>query len=96
MLSSTASYNMMMTMIKPILVAVLALVAQVQGAAVGDKMAVEGYVMDQYCLDLGVLMDNPTVRSLEGPDVHCTRQQDEFACRDTCDTHSHACSDSIL
>ena len=66
----------MMIAVKPtsLLLAVasaLIVVAQVQGAAVGDKMAVEGYVMDQYCLDLGVLMDNPTIRSLEGPDVHC-------------------------
>jgi uncharacterized protein YcfL len=39
--------------------------------AVGDTITVEGYVMDQYCLDLGVLMDKPSIVSLKGPDQHC-------------------------
>jgi hypothetical protein len=39
--------------------------------SVGHNVTVEGYVMDQYCLDLGVLMDKPDIVSLVGADQHC-------------------------
>lgn len=38
--------------------------------SVGDTYCVEGYVMDYYCIELGSLLDNPSVRTLEGPDEH--------------------------
>ena len=37
-------------------------------------VCVEGFVMDKYCIDLGVLLDNRAVRTLENPEkhsVHC-------------------------
>lgn len=43
---------------------------------VGDEICVGGFVMDTFCIELGVLFDNPSVRTL-GPDgptrhsVHC-------------------------
>lgn len=42
--------------------------------SVGERGCIEGFVMDYYCLELGYLLDNPTVDPLEGPDrhsVHC-------------------------
>lgn len=36
----------------------------------GDEVCVEGLVMDKYCIDLGVLLDNQSVRTLEGPHLH--------------------------
>jgi hypothetical protein len=39
-------------------------------ANVGDTVCVEGYPMDYYCIKEGFLVDNPTVVSLEGPNVH--------------------------
>jgi hypothetical protein len=30
----------------------------------------EGYVMDYKCIELGTLVDNPTLVSLQNPDVH--------------------------
>lgn len=43
---------------------------------VGDEICVGGYIMDTFCIELGVLFDNPGIRTL-GPDgpsshsVHC-------------------------
>jgi len=40
----------------------------------GDIICVEGYVMDFFCINRGTLLDNPSVRTLEGPgehSVHC-------------------------
>jgi len=40
----------------------------------GDVVCAEGYVMDQFCIDRGTLLDNPSVRTLEQPfrhTVHC-------------------------
>ena len=54
-----------------VLAVMLGMVGAQQELAVGDKIAIEGFVMDQYCIDLGVLMDMPSIRSLEGPDQHC-------------------------
>lgn len=33
-------------------------------------LSVEGYVMDQTCIELGNLIDNPSVKTLENPGVH--------------------------
>ena len=41
---------------------------------VGDVICVEGYVMDYFCIANVVLLDNPGVKTLNGPDqhsVHC-------------------------
>jgi hypothetical protein len=40
------------------------------GLQVGDNVCVEGFVMDSFCIELGTLMDNPSVVTLEGPDQH--------------------------
>jgi len=32
--------------------------------------SVEGYIMDYFCIDRGTLLDNPSVRTLEGPGEH--------------------------
>lgn len=44
---------------------------------VGDTICVEGYLMDSLCIDLGTLVDNPTVATLsvaqEGPIVHSVK-----------------------
>ncbi|RHX99429.1 hypothetical protein DYB36_013816 [Aphanomyces astaci] len=39
-------------------------------SAEGKTVTATGFVMDNYCIDLGNLMDNPTVKTLEGPEVH--------------------------
>ncbi|RHY97376.1 hypothetical protein DYB31_015420 [Aphanomyces astaci] len=39
-------------------------------SAQGKNVTATGFVMDNYCIDLGKLMDNPTVKTLEGPEVH--------------------------
>ncbi|RHY35889.1 hypothetical protein DYB34_014171, partial [Aphanomyces astaci] len=39
-------------------------------SAQGKNVTATGFVMDNYCIDLGNLMDNPTVKTLEGPEVH--------------------------
>ena len=40
------------------------------GLEVGMTACVEGFVMDFFCIDRGTLFDNPSVVTLEGPDVH--------------------------
>ncbi|OEU12494.1 hypothetical protein FRACYDRAFT_191288, partial [Fragilariopsis cylindrus CCMP1102] len=37
---------------------------------VGDNICVEGYVMDLFCINRGTLLDNPSVRTLENPELH--------------------------
>src|SRR3569832_2019332 len=37
---------------------------------IGDSGCVVGYVMDRYCVDRGTLFDNPTVVTLQEPQVH--------------------------
>jgi len=42
--------------------------------AVGDTICTEGFVMDFFCINRGTLLDNPSVRTLVGPEkhsVHC-------------------------
>lgn len=36
----------------------------------GDTICVEGFVMDFFCINRGTLLDRPSVRTLEGPDLH--------------------------
>jgi hypothetical protein len=36
----------------------------------GGQHSVEGYIMDEFCISLGTLLDNPSVRTLENPGVH--------------------------
>ena len=40
----------------------------------GDQVCVEGFIMDNFCIDLGVLLDNNSVQTLRNPErhsVHC-------------------------
>ncbi|ETV92852.1 hypothetical protein H310_13043 [Aphanomyces invadans] len=57
-----------------IVAAVVALAAQTSVAqactARGENVTVSGFVMDNLCISLGTLLDNPTVLTLKGPDVH--------------------------
>ncbi len=42
--------------------------------AAGDTICTEGFVMDFFCINRGTLLDNPSVRTLVGPEkhsVHC-------------------------
>jgi len=48
----------------------LSLFATHRAQEVGDSVCVEGYVMDNYCIERGTLFDNPTVNTLENPGVH--------------------------
>ena len=56
---------------------VLLLVASIAswgGAKAAREVCVEGFVMDKYCVELGVLLDNKDVKTLENPgrhSVHC-------------------------
>lgn len=45
-----------------------------------------GYVMDTYCIDLGVLLDNPDVATLQGPEKHSIH----------CLVDPSVCADSIV
>jgi hypothetical protein len=45
-------------------------VAQQSGVQVGDTVTAEGFIMDYFCIFDEVLLDNPSVRTLEGPDQH--------------------------
>ncbi|KAL7483044.1 hypothetical protein ACHAW6_008695 [Cyclotella cf. meneghiniana] len=37
---------------------------------VGDEICITGYVVDNFCIELGNLLDNPSVKTLEHPEVH--------------------------
>lgn len=37
---------------------------------VGDTICAEGFVMDTFCIDRGTLLDNPSVVTLENPELH--------------------------
>jgi hypothetical protein len=41
-----------------------------QALEVGEQFCVEGFVMDFYCINRGTLLDNQSVRTLVGPDLH--------------------------
>ncbi|RHY15409.1 hypothetical protein DYB37_007605 [Aphanomyces astaci] len=53
-------------------VAVLAHDATAQAACstTGRSVTVSGFVMDNFCIQRGTLLDNPDVKTLEGPDAH--------------------------
>ncbi|KAL7541591.1 hypothetical protein ACHAWF_006979 [Thalassiosira exigua] len=42
----------------------------VQSVMVGDEVCITGYVMDRFCIDLGYLLDNSDVVTLEHPEEH--------------------------
>jgi len=44
--------------------------ATVEAIAVGDDVCMTGYIMDIFCIELGVLLDNPQITTLEGPENH--------------------------
>ena len=47
---------------------------QEQDVTIGSEVCTEGYIMDEFCITLGTLLDNDKVVTLEGPDqhsVHC-------------------------
>jgi len=57
-----------------LLVALSCLLGRSEALQAGDTVCVEGYVMDFFCINRGTLLDNPSVRTLEGPgehSVHC-------------------------
>jgi len=39
---------------------------------VGDEVCITNYIMDKLCINLGYLLDNPSVPTLEGPEKHST------------------------
>jgi len=43
-----------------------------KSVSIGDEVCVTGYIMDGFCIESGVLMDNTSVNSLsaEGPPAH--------------------------
>ncbi|CAB9528213.1 expressed unknown protein [Seminavis robusta] len=44
--------------------------AQLPGHSVGDEVCVAGYVMDNFCIARGTLLDNPTIETLRNPEAH--------------------------
>mmetsp|Transcript_5267 Transcript_5267/g.9346 ORF Transcript_5267/g.9346 Transcript_5267/m.9346 type:complete len:1208 (+) Transcript_5267:170-3793(+) len=44
--------------------------ANAQTYMVGDTVAHEGYVMDRYCIEQGVFLDQPDVATLPNPNLH--------------------------
>jgi hypothetical protein len=44
--------------------------AVVDAIEVGDKVCITGYIMDIYCIQLGYLLDNPNITTLEEPENH--------------------------
>jgi len=44
--------------------------AVVDAIAVGDDVCMTGYIMDIFCIELGVLLDNRQITTLEGPENH--------------------------
>ncbi|CAB9524047.1 Similarities with uniprot P08640 Saccharomyces cerevisiae YIR019c STA1 [Seminavis robusta] len=66
-----------MTKISSLLLSAAALIAAssfVTGQSEGDIICVEGYIMDNFCIERGTLLDDSTARTLEEPEkhtVHC-------------------------
>ena len=44
--------------------------AVVGAIEVGDQICVTGYIMDIFCIDLGYLLDNPQITTLNEPENH--------------------------
>lgn len=44
--------------------------AVVEAIAVGDNVCMTGYIMDIFCIELGVLLDNPKITTLKEPENH--------------------------
>ena len=38
--------------------------------AVGDEISVEGFIMDNFCIERGTLLDAPSIMTLEQPNLH--------------------------
>eukprot|EP00804_Cyclotella_cryptica_P011832 CCRYP_015358-RA/>CCRYP_015358-RA protein AED:0.09 eAED:-0.09 QI:0/-1/0/1/-1/1/1/0/223 len=57
-----------------------------QGASavkVGDEVCITGYVVDNFCIELGNFLDNPSVKTLEHPEEHSFHcLLDVESCRD--------------
>ena len=66
------SFNMETRSSLQIIVLVIALASLVPAvmAQSSKEVCIEGYVMDKYCIDLGVLLDNRAVKTLENPELH--------------------------
>jgi hypothetical protein len=69
--SSEIDQKFLSKMKASILLAILP-VAYSQCTATGKSVTVEGYIMDNFCIERGVLFDNPSVSTLssQGPLVH--------------------------
>jgi len=44
--------------------------AQIANLRVGDEICAEGFVLDTFCIERNTLLDNPSVFSLERPELH--------------------------
>jgi hypothetical protein len=50
---------------------------------VGDEVCMTGYVVDNFCIELGTFLDNPSVKTLEHPEEHSFHcLLDVESCRD--------------
>lgn len=50
---------------------------------VGDEVCITGYIVDNFCIELGNFLDNPSVRTLEHPEEHSFHcLLDVESCRD--------------
>ena len=50
------------------------LFVQSQCTASGENVTVSGYIMDNFCIDRGTLLDKPRIKTLENPaehTIHC-------------------------
>ncbi len=45
-------------------------IAAIDAIEVGDEVCMTGYIMDKFCIDLGVLLDNRQITTLEEPENH--------------------------
>jgi len=67
---TTTSTTMLMLMLLLILLQSFFVVITDAALQVGDNICVEGYIMDFFCIDRGTLLDAPSVRTLENPELH--------------------------
>ena len=53
-----------------IIVAILSLATTSKAIKLGEEVCISGYVMDLFCIELEVLLDNPLIPTLERPGEH--------------------------
>jgi len=62
--------NLMITLLLVVIVSVFPANAQITNLRVGDEICAEGFVLDTFCIERNTLLDNPSVFSLEQPELH--------------------------